>query len=150
MKRLSILLIILLAASANCAVIKENKGTYLVVGNDYRAVVNGEGVMTSLMAWGIECLTKDGGCMDKSWDELNKLPGGKVSVSGNTLLVKGEEYTTAYNFADGSVKINVSGAEENVRYTLNLKPDKLTRRPDGAWRAVTTCMDNFDRFAYFV
>ncbi|MBO7393716.1 MAG: hypothetical protein J6U98_05900, partial [Abditibacteriota bacterium] len=66
MKRILISLLVFAAVSAQCAVIKENKGAYLVVGNDYRAVVNGEGVMTSLMAWGIECLTKDGGCMDKS------------------------------------------------------------------------------------
>ncbi len=150
MKRILIPLLVFAAVSAQCAVIKENNGSYLAVGKDYRAVVNGEGVMTSLIAWGVECLTKDGGCMDKSWDELKKLPGGKVSVSGNTLLVKGDEYTTAYNFADGNVKINVSGAEDDVRYTLNLKPDKITRRPDGVWRNVTICMDNFDRFAYFV
>ena len=150
MKRILIPLLIFAAVSAQCAVIKDNGGSYLVAGDDYRAVVNGEGVMTSLIAWGVECLAKDGGCAAKPVkEELNKMPGGKVEAEGAALTVKGEGYTAVYNFGDRNIKISVSGAD-NLQYAIALRQDRLSRRPDGSWRAPGVSMESFNRFAYFV
>ncbi|MBP5717383.1 MAG: hypothetical protein J6X53_00180, partial [Abditibacteriota bacterium] len=96
---------------------------------------------------GTECLVGEGGCAAEPGTNLNKLPGGKVTASGNVLTVTGEKYKITYTFTDqnGNIKTESDAAKYNIRLT----PTAFARRPDLSWHAAAMAMDCFDRFAFF-
>ena len=148
MKRIIyVLAITALCVSAHSATLTKTAEGYLAEGNMYRAVVTDSGEMSSFKLAGTECLVGEGGCAAEPGANLNKLPGGKVTASGNVLTVTGEKYKITYTFTDKNV--NIKTESDSAKYNIRLTPTAFARRPDLSWHAAAMAMDCFDRFAFF-